>query len=181
MQTAVLTPETDQDLPAVSLADIASTTPDPAPTSEPQSPTRTVTSRLQARRLPSVAKRALLSNQINLDCCEGKCGMEMPDRIVGNVARAAQEVINGARPLTQLMRWLSADTYDALRKRLSIQARSARPARRSVTITSCHVCRVNHDTVEGTVILSDGGRVRAAVVRLEAFRGRWRATYLQTV
>lgn|SRR5690625_2329692 len=163
MQTAVLNPSTKQDLPSAQL------------------PTRTITSRAQTRRLPTIAKNAVLLAQRKLDCCGGKCGMESPDRIVGNVARAAQEVINGARPLTQLVRWLTSDTYEAIRKRMSVQARSARPARRTVTITSCHVCRVNHDTVEGTVILSDGGRVRAAVVRLEAFRGRWRASYLQTI
>src|SRR5690625_847599 len=149
--------------------------------SEQTAPVRTSASRAQIRRLPPLAKRAVLAQQTMQDCCEGKCGMENPQRIVSNIARAAQEVINGARPITQLMRWLTADTYDAIRRRLSVQARSARPARRAVTVTSCHICRINHDTVEGTVVLSDGGRVRAAVVRLEAFRGRWRASYLQTI
>lgn len=135
----------------------------------------------QVRRLPTIGKRAFLPSPTLAQCCEGACGMDAPEIVVEKIARAAQEVINGARPLNQLIRWLTADAFEALEKRMSIQRRKLRPTQRTVNITSRRVCRVNHDTVEGTVILSDGGRIRAAVVRLEAFRGRWRATYLQTL
>lgn len=139
------------------------------------------TPRAEMRRLPEVAKRGLRNRRLLDLCCEGRCGMENPERVAGTIARAAQEIINGARPLNMLTRWLTTDAFNALRKRLSVQARSDQPTQRTVTITSSRVCRIDHDTAEGTVILSDGGRIRAAVVRLEAFRGRWRASYVQTL
>ncbi|HLS03884.1 MAG TPA: Rv3235 family protein [Actinomycetales bacterium] len=134
----------------------------------------------QVRRLPTLAKRALVPST-SAQCCGGACGMDAPEVVAEKIARAAQEVINGARPLKQLTRWLTAEAFEGLEKRLSIQRRKLRPSQRAVNITSRRVCRVNHDTVEAAVVLSDGGRIRAAVVRLEAFRGRWRATYLQTL
>lgn len=152
------------------------------PYREPRTQTRTRTAPIfEVRRLPAIKKGPLLTPPPTIECCDDDCGLADPKEIAGTVVRAAQEVINGARPLKMLTRWLSTDAFDSVRKRVSVQARSASPSRRTVAITSCHVCRIDHDTVEGTVILSDGGRIRAAVIRLEAFRGRWRATYLQTV
>lgn|SRR5690625_1660091 len=180
MQTAVLDSQLEDELQKFA--------PDPAPAitlmqTAPTAPTRTrrTLPRAEVRRLPAISRKAVLQPQEPAACCSGQCGLPRPEEVAGTIVRAAQEVINGARPLKMLMRWLSTDSYEALRRRMSVQARSANPTRRTVTITSCHVCRIDHDTVEGTVILSDGGRIRAAVIRLEAFRGRWRATYLQTV
>lgn len=206
MQTAVLDSRLEDELkkfaptiasttnqePAESDASPTTTTAQRKSTASSQkSPARTPRTlpRAEVRRLPAISRNAVLQKQKsansqkqkNANCCEADCGLARPEEVAGTIVRAAQEVINGARPLKMLMRWLTTDAYEALRRRMSVQARSARPTRRTVTITSCHVCRIDHDTVESTVILSDGGRIRAAVIRLEAFRGRWRATYLQTV
>lgn len=137
--------------------------------------------RSEIRRLSPIARRSLTRGAPPKPCCDGACGMADPRAVMAAIVRGAQEVINGARPLNILTRWLTSDAYEALAKRVSIQARSSRPTRRTVTITSSHACRIGHDIAEGTVILSDGGRIRAAVIRLEAHRGRWRASFLQTV
>ena len=51
------------------------------------------------------------------------------------------------------------------------------PAR--ATIRRTHLSRVSPTAAEASVVLVDGGRVRAAALRLEVHRGRWRATVLQ--
>lgn len=188
MQTAVLDTRIEaalgietkrvQKLPALDTPSTGTALPAPPP---PISRSARTTPREEIRRLPAAAKNAALGIRAPQGCCDGKCGMENPERVAGNIVRAAQEIINGARPINMLTRWVTSETFEAVKKRLSIQARSSRPTRRTVTITSSRVCRIDHDTIEGTVILSDGGRIRAAVVRLEAFRGRWRASYLQTL
>lgn len=155
----------------------------PKPAQSPASshPRDSQGSRAEIRRLSPIAKQALARKSPPPKCCDGACGMDDPRHVMAAIVRGAQEVINGARPLNTLVRWLTSEAYADVAKRTSLQARSTRPTHRTVTITSTHVCRIGHDIVEGTVILSDGGRVRAAAIRLEAFRGRWRASYLQTV
>lgn len=96
----------------------------------------------------------------------------------GTLVRAAVEALAGCRPAAQLARWLSADVYESLARRAGLAVRvNGRPVQvRQTTIRRVHVCRLDATTAEAAVVVHDGERVRAAAVRIEAFRGRWRAT-----
>ncbi len=99
----------------------------------------------------------------------------------GSIVRAAVEALSGSRPATQLARWLAADVYESLSRRAGLAVRiNGRPrlVRRAV-VRRVHLCRLDAHTAEASVVIQDGERVRAAAVRLEAHRGRWRATALE--
>ncbi|GEN78317.1 Rv3235 family protein [Actinotalea fermentans] len=102
--------------------------------------------------------------------------LEDPTRLCGAVVMAAIEALTSARPLVQLARWVSPEVYEAL-------ARAVRPGpatgRRGVVLRAVRLCRVGPTVAEGTAVVHDGARVRAAAVRLEVHRGSWRATVLQ--
>ena len=99
-----------------------------------------------------------------------------PARLCGAVVVAAVEALRSTRPLTQLARWVSPAVYESL-------ARAARPAPvdapRGVVVRGVRVCRIGPTVAEGTAVVHDGARVRAAAVRFEVHRGSWRATVLQ--
>jgi len=103
---------------------------------------------------------------------------ELPDptRLCGAVVVAAVEALRSTRPLAQLARWVSPAVYESL-------ARAARPAPsdapRGVVVRSMRMCRIGPGVAEGTAVVHDGERVRAAAVRFEIHRGAWRATVLQ--
>lgn len=102
--------------------------------------------------------------------------LEDPTRLCGAVVVAAVEALTSSRPLVQLARWVSPDVFESL-------SRAARPApttgRRAVTLRRVRVCRVSPTVAEGTAVVQDGPRVRAAAVRFEVHRGSWRVTVLQ--
>lgn len=102
--------------------------------------------------------------------------LEDPTRLCGAVVVAAVEALTSSRPLAQLARWVSPEVYEAL-------ARATRPApaggRRAVALRRVRVCRVSPTVAEGTAVVHDGVRVRAAAVRFEVHRGSWRVTVLQ--
>lgn len=90
---------------------------------------------------------------------------------------AAVEALRSARPLAQLTRWVTPQVFDAL-------AGAAIPAppggnRARAVVRSLRVCRISPDIAEGSVVVHDGPRVRAAAIRVEAHRGNWRVTVLQ--
>ena len=100
-----------------------------------------------------------------------------PTQLCGAVVLAAVEALRSTRPLVQLARWVSPGVYEAL-------ARSAQPAvgheaRRRAAVRGLRVCRISATVAEGSAVIQDGNRVRAAAVRLEVHRGSWRATALQ--
>lgn len=97
-----------------------------------------------------------------------------PVRLCGAVVLAAVEALRSARPLAQLARWVSPEVYESL----SRAARPAEPASRA-TVRGLRVCRISSTVAEGTAVVHDGARVRAAAVRFEVHRGSWRATVLQ--
>lgn len=99
----------------------------------------------------------------------------------GSLVRAAVEALTGSRPVAQLARWLTADIYDSLARRAGLAVRiKGRPTLvRQAVVRRVHLCPISPLAAEASVVVHDGERVRAAAVRIEAHRGRWRATALE--
>ncbi len=105
-----------------------------------------------------------------------------PTALCCAVVRAAIEVVRGERTVGQLARWVSPEIYDTLarRARLVVDAGVAADAStRPVTIRRARLVRIGDGVAEGTVVVEDGERVRAAAARLEARRGTWRVVALE--
>lgn len=112
----------------------------------------------------------------------------LPDPRVwaGQVARALVEVMHGARPSAQIVRWVSAEVYSAVAHRGDVAARresarliAGRARTRRVVVTRVQVCRPREGVAEVAVVLVDSGRVRALALRLRAKGGRWLVEALQ--
>lgn len=99
----------------------------------------------------------------------------------GTLVRAAVETLAGTRPAAQLARWVSADLYDSISRRAGLAVRiHGRPSLvRQAVVRSVRVCRISPLVAEASVVVHDGVRLRAAAIRVEAHRGRWRATALE--
>lgn len=97
------------------------------------------------------------------------------------LVRAAVEVLTGSRPTAQLSRWLSADLYDSLARRAGLAVRvlgRPEPAL-CARVRRVRCTQVRPGVHEAAVVVHDGVRIRAAAVRVECHRGRWRATALE--
>ncbi len=97
------------------------------------------------------------------------------------LARAAVEVLTGSRPTAQLARWLSADLYASLARRAGLGVRIlGRPdPALCARVRRVRCTEVRPGVHEAAVVVHDGVRIRAAAVRVETHRGRWRATALE--
>lgn len=106
---------------------------------------------------------------------------EDPAQWSGSFVRAAVEALAGTRPAPQLARWSTAELYESLSRRAGLAVRvSGRPTIvRQAVVRRVRLCRLSDTVVEAAVVVHDGERVRCAAVRVEAYRGRWRATALQ--
>jgi len=105
---------------------------------------------------------------------------DLPDPATwcGTMVRTCVEVLVGARPPAQLARWLTADLYEMLSRR-AVLGNTAPATARRVRLLRVHVCAVDEARHEAAVVIHDGRRVRAAAIRIEVHRGRWRATALE--
>lgn len=111
-----------------------------------------------------------------------------PTALCCAVAHAAIESLRGIRPLAQLARSVSPEIFDALHARAQVRAAARRrsgalPAGQERQLRSrvrrARVVRIAHDVAEATVVVDDVDRVRAAAVRVEEHRGRWRVVVLE--
>lgn len=118
-----------------------------------------------------------------------------PSALCCAVAHAAVDAFHGTRPLSQLARLVSPGVYDQLSARARAQqevnkvngvavpsrarAQSGRATRATTRVLRARVLRVSPVAAEATVVVLDGSRVRAAALRVEEFRGRWRVSVLQ--
>lgn len=101
--------------------------------------------------------------------------------VAGIITKAVAEVLLGLRSPAQIQTWLVEDVWHVVRRRASLGARSGREssAPTAIRIIRVHPCPVDERTCEASVVLHDGGRVRAAALRLALHRGRWRATAIR--
>ena len=111
--------------------------------------------------------------------------LEDPTGLCCAVARAAMESLRGIRPLSQLVRSVSPEVFDALHARYQVreQARS-RPGAPAVSqsrarVRAARVVRLGPEAAEASVVVDDADRVRAAALRVEEHRGRWWVVVLE--
>lgn len=98
------------------------------------------------------------------------------------LVQAVVEVLSGVRPVSQLIRWLTPEVYNALQRRAALGARLGHQpvgAGRRAIVRRVHVCSPADGVAEASAVVVDRGRVRAVAVRLEGLDGRWRATALE--
>jgi uncharacterized protein DUF6459 len=102
-----------------------------------------------------------------------------PRPLAARLAQAIVEVVHGARPLAQLMRWTSPEVYADLERRLAAFARNSPTAHRHVnagTVRSIHVSEPSPGVAEVCAAIRRGPRTLALALRFDGLDGRWRCT-----
>lgn len=111
---------------------------------------------------------------------EVPANMPSPEPLVRNLARGIFEAIAGTREVEQIARWVSPDVFNKLLRHAQHAARARqlrdRPVRRpNIFVRACLWQSPRTGVVEASTVVELGGRARAVAIRLEVYRGRWRA------
>lgn len=109
-----------------------------------------------------------------------------PEPLLRNLARGVFEAMAGIREVEQLTRWLAPEVSSKL---LAIAQHSARARQRrggvamrpTINPIRCLWQSPREGVIESTVIVGLGNRFRAVAIRLESYRGRWRAERLSVL
>lgn len=104
-----------------------------------------------------------------------------PNRWAALIAQAIVEAEVGDRPLSQLVRWTTAEVYDVIAVRCSTHGRRSAVARLGTAravVASIHVCQIAPDIAEVCATVRRAGRARAVALRLEGIGDAWRCTAL---
>ncbi len=106
---------------------------------------------------------------------------DLPDPAAwaGHIAQGLVEVMAGARPAPQLLRWTTPEVYAVVARRGAVSARRQLPTTRRTVVRSVRVCEPGDGVAEVAAVVLDGGRVRALAFRLVGLDGRWRVEALQ--
>lgn len=106
--------------------------------------------------------------------------MNRADYFCHAVAKASVEILNGARPLTQLIRWVTVDVYDQLDRRLQLMTRHGRKQHLPgpVKVRRMRLQRASETAFEACATIEDQERVRAVALRLERRHSGWRVVDL---
>jgi hypothetical protein len=116
-----------------------------------------------------------------------------PTPWAGRLVQAMIEVVSGVRPVSQLIRWTTADVYDELCVRIAQPVSSTSPLNRTTStgrrgvattrlaevVRSIRVSEPRDGVAEVCAIVQQGPRCRAIALRLEGIDGRWQCTALQ--
>ena len=107
-----------------------------------------------------------------------------PERFAPQLAQALVEVMAGARPAPQVIRWTSPEVYAVVARRSALVARrvadgNAPRTRPRLRVLRVRICEPADGVAEAAVVVSDGPRVRAVAVRLVGQDGKWRVSALQ--
>ncbi|SDP25397.1 hypothetical protein SAMN04489867_1868 [Pedococcus dokdonensis] len=97
----------------------------------------------------------------------------------GHIAQALVEVMAGARPAPQVLRWTTPEVYAVVARRASVSARRGAGDSRRTVVRGLRVCEPADGVAEASAVVVDGGRVRALAFRLVGLDGRWRVEALQ--
>jgi Family of unknown function (DUF6459) len=101
-----------------------------------------------------------------------------PKAWVRYMAQALIEVMSGARPAPQVIRWTTPEVYSAVARRNAASARRTVIARRAI-VRRVRICEPVDGVVEACAVVVDNGRVRALALRLIGVDRRWVVSALQ--
>lgn len=101
-----------------------------------------------------------------------------PRAWVSHIAQALVEVMSGARPAPQLIRWTTPEVYSAIARRNAVAARRTVSSRRAI-VRQVMICEPVDGVVEACAVVVDNGRVRALAMRLTGVDRRWVVSELQ--
>ncbi|PKW27156.1 Rv3235 family protein [Phycicoccus duodecadis] len=111
---------------------------------------------------------------------------DLPDPVewAGHITQAVLEVMTGARPAPQVVRWTTPEVYAVLARRAARVARRrlegrAATTRQRVVVHRVRVCEPADGVAEAAVVVRIGPRVRAVALRLDGQDGKWRVSALQ--
>jgi hypothetical protein len=107
-----------------------------------------------------------------------------PTEWAARLTRSLLEVMTGARPAPQVVRWTTPEVYAVVARRGALVARRAaegrsRRTRHPVVIRRVRVCEPADGVAEAAVVVGHGPRVRAVAIRLVGQDGTWRVSALQ--
>jgi Family of unknown function (DUF6459) len=101
-----------------------------------------------------------------------------PKAWVRYMAQALIEVMSGARPAPQVIRWTTPQVYSAVARRNAASGRRTVIARRAI-VRRVRICEPVDGVVEACAVVVDNGRVRALALRLIGVDRRWVVSALQ--
>ena len=101
-----------------------------------------------------------------------------PQVWVRHIAQALIEVMSGARPAPQVIRWTTPEIYAAVARRSAAAGRRSLAARRAI-VRQVRICEPVDGVIEACAVVVDNGRVRALAMRLTGVDRRWVVTELQ--
>jgi Family of unknown function (DUF6459) len=101
-----------------------------------------------------------------------------PHAWVTSMAQALVEVISGARPAPQVIRWTTPEVYSTVARRHAASSRRTVVARRAV-VRGVRICEPVDGVVEACAVVVDNGRIRALAMRLTGVDRRWVVSALQ--
>jgi len=101
-----------------------------------------------------------------------------PQAWVRHMAQALVEVMSGARPAPQVIRWTSPEVYSVVARRNAVSGRRALVARRAL-VRQVRICAPVDGVIEACAVVVDNGRVRALAMRLTGIDRRWVVSELQ--
>ncbi|MDQ2757779.1 MAG: Rv3235 family protein [Actinomycetota bacterium] len=101
-----------------------------------------------------------------------------PDAFARSLGQALVEVMWGARPSTQVVRWTTAEVYAVVARRSLVAVRRGLGGGRPPVVKRVRVCEPADGVAEAALVVIAGGRVRALALRLEGLDGRWVVTQI---
>jgi hypothetical protein len=101
-----------------------------------------------------------------------------PKAWVRHIAQALVEVMSGARPAPQVIRWTSPEVYSVVARRNAVSGRRT-VVRRRALVRQVRICEPVDGVVEACAVVVDNGRVRALAMRLVGVDRRWVVSELQ--
>ncbi|MEP7035494.1 MAG: Rv3235 family protein [Actinomycetota bacterium] len=101
-----------------------------------------------------------------------------PEAWVRHIAQALVEVMSGARPAPQVIRWTSPEVYAVVARRSAVSGRRSAVAKRAL-VRTVRICEPVDGVLEACAVVVDNGRVRALAMRVVGVDRRWVVSALQ--
>lgn len=116
----------------------------------------------------------------------GRAARREFERFSGRIVQAVVEIVGGDRPVSQVLRWTTAEVYQDLGRRAQLVARAVdrRPGQGGTQgvrpqVVRVHACFVADDVSEVSAHVRYGVRSRAVAARFERRRDRWVCSALE--